>query len=447
MQNSVIETWINEVAESNPSPSLKRKRDSETDYPSPMSSPTRGPKRPLTVPIDLDATPRAPQDPNVIQFRKAASSFAENLKNAGESPSAKRRRQSPSKKHYTTASLMKLNPPIHVIQTQGLLVIPKSIRGLYTELFRIAKQASILPPNIKRIMTSEAVENLMILPHNWEQDDDPENDARIEKEHALILDILEEAEEAQTLMKGESAWNAQVHYPILKLAFSQFPSLRPETITSAQIVKDFRPRSNSLSSSASSSAASSRSSLLSGDSGTWTEPESSVHKMVDFALALIPDDTLQVTIDNFLKTQWHDTINQTACTALASRPAPLFIETKTTSGAENRSQAQLGIWVAAWYQRLRAAKSTKDSIPIPLLQVYGNVWHVIFATDEKDKITIIDQVIRIGDTASIVGMYQLLTALRVIGKWANTEFRTWIGDFLENIQIQIPSQSQEGIST
>ncbi|KAF4952804.1 hypothetical protein FGADI_6465 [Fusarium gaditjirri] len=435
MQTSVIEAWINEVAENQPSPSLKRKRDNKAEYPSPMSSPTRGPKRPLTVPVDLDATPRAPQDAHVTQFRKGAPSFAESLRNSGESPSAKRRRQSPSKKHYTTASLMKLNPPIHVIQTPGLSVIPKSIRSLYTQLYSISQQASILPPNIKRIMTPEAIEDMMVLPHNWKQDENIESDTWIRREYELIIDILEEAKEAQRLQKGESAWNAQIHYPILKLAFSQFPSLRPETITSAQIIKEFRPRSNSVSSSASSSAASSRSSLISGDSGTWTEPEFSVHKMVDFALTLIPDDTLQATIDEFLRTQWHDTINQTRYTALASRPAPLFIETKTTSGSENRSQAQLGIWVAAWYQRLRAANSTKDVIPIPLLQVYGKVWHVIFATDEKDKITLIDQTIRVGDTASIVGMYQLLTALRAIGTWADTEFRTWIGDFLEEIEM------------
>ncbi|EMT74620.1 hypothetical protein FOC4_g10000747, partial [Fusarium odoratissimum] len=109
-------------------------------------------------------------------------------------------------------------------------------------------------------------------------------------------------------------------------------------------------------------------------------------------------------IDKFLKTQWHDTLNQRAYTALASRTAPLFIETRTTSSTADRSKVRLGIWVAAWYQRL----------------------------------TLIDQAVRIGDTASIVGMYQLLTALRVIGKWADTEFCTWIGDFLANIEI--PSQ-------
>ncbi|KAH7183823.1 hypothetical protein BKA60DRAFT_602961 [Fusarium oxysporum] len=135
--------------------------------------------------------------------------------------------------------------------------------------------------------------------------------------------------------------------------------------------------------------------------------------MVNFALALIRDETLQATIDKFLKTQWHDTLNQRAYTALV----------------------RLGIWVAAWYRRLRDANSAKDPISIPLLQVLPPTVGKAYANVMQ---TLIDQAVRIGDTASIVGMYQLLTALRVIGKWADTEFCTWIGDFLANIEI--PSQ-------
>ncbi|KAJ0154352.1 Uncharacterized protein HZ326_3273 [Fusarium oxysporum f. sp. albedinis] len=77
-------------------------------------------------------------------------------------------------------------------------------------------------------------------------------------------------------------------------------------------MKEFCLKLNNLSSSGSLSAASSRSSLISDNSGTLTEPESSVHKMVNFALALIPEETLQATIDKFLKTKWHDTLNQRA---------------------------------------------------------------------------------------------------------------------------------------
>ncbi|KAF9766323.1 hypothetical protein IL306_001290 [Fusarium sp. DS 682] len=313
------------------------------------------------------------------------------LASRASSPSpSKRRRQSPSKRHTTTATLKQLDPPINVINPPDMeAALPQKAQPLYDELYLIVNKSSILPPNLKRIISSEAIKRAKVLPQMWRGDDDPEYDQRLTQEHASILDILKEATEAGNMNEGESAWNAQVHYPLLKLALSPFSSIKARTITSAQIVKDFRPKSNDsgLAGSASSSAASSRSSLLSGDTGTWTEPESSsVQRMVDFAIVLIPDETLQGTIDDFLSKQTHATINQTTYDALARRPAPVFIETKASTSMVNRSQVQLGIWTAAWFQRLRAAQSTKDPIAIPVIQVYGHVWHVLFAMDDKDKI-------------------------------------------------------------
>jgi hypothetical protein len=47
---------------------------------------------------------------------------------------------------------------------------------------------------------------------------------------------------------------------------------------------------------------------------------------------------------------------------------------------------------------------------------------------------LLDQSVRIGDTANIIGIYQLLAVLRVIGKWIDTTFRTWLSDFLDGVQ-------------
>jgi hypothetical protein len=178
----------------------------------------------------------------------------------------------------------------------------------------------------------------------WQENDDPEQDRQLRQQHVQIQDILAEAAEASTMTKGESAWNTQVHYTILKLALSPIASTRAETITNAQIIKDFRPKSQEKGwSSASSSAASSQSSFLSDDTGTWPEPESSsVHKMVDFALVLIPDDPLEEKIKGFLKKQQYFTISHTMYDALSQRPAPVFIETKTSAGVVARSHVQLG---------------------------------------------------------------------------------------------------------
>jgi hypothetical protein len=398
MHRKTIEAWLDDIVKSvsfqnNEQKSTRKRKRQDADNSgfliSPMSSP---PKRPSTVPLDLDQTPRSLNDIQNTQFRiNNASSFAADLASRASSPSpSKRRRQSPSKRHTTTATLKQLDPPIHVINPPDIeAALPQNAQPLYDELYLIVNKSSILPPNLRRIIPSEAIKRAKVLPQMWQENDNPEHDQRLAREYASILDILQEAVEAGNMNEGESAWNAQIHYPLLKIALSPFSSIKAKTITSAQIVKDFRPKSKDagLAGSASSSTASSRSSLLSGDTGTWTEPESSsVHRMVDFAIVLIPDEALQGTIDDFLSKQTHNTINQTTYDALTRRPAPIFIETKASTSMVNRSQVQLGIWTAAWFQRLRAAQSTKDPIAIPVIQVYGHVWHVLFAMDDKEKI-------------------------------------------------------------
>ncbi|KAI6750618.1 hypothetical protein HG530_014514 [Fusarium avenaceum] len=190
------------------------------------------------------------------------------------------------------------------------------------------------------------------------------------------IDILHEATEASTITKGESAWNAQVHHPILDLALKPIPAVKPETITNAQIIKEFRFISlDQTWSSASSSAASSLT------SGHISEQEASVYKMVDFALVPLPDSTLA-----FLDKADYSTMNHIMYDALSRRPAPAFIETKTSAGVVDKSHAQLGIWTAAWLMRLRAANSSQSAIGIPVIQVHGDVWTVMFAMDEGDKI-------------------------------------------------------------
>ncbi|GKU12050.1 methyltransferase type 11 [Fusarium langsethiae] len=453
MHQRAIEEWLDEVSNSgncqiDEQQSTRKRKHQDIDSSgyliSPMSSPS---KRPSTVPLDPEQTPRSLNDIQNTQFRiNDPSSFTADLTSRASSPSpSKRRRQSPSKRHTTTATLKQLDPPIHVINPPDIeAVLPQNAQPLYDELYLIINKSSIVPPNLKRIMSSEAIRRAKILQQMWQEDDDLECDQHLTQEYASILDILKEATEAGNMNEGESAWNAQVHYPLLKLALSPFSSIKARTITSAQIVKDFRPKSkdSGLGGAAESSAKSSRSSLLSSDTGIWTEPESSsVHRMVDFAIVLIPDEALQGTIDDFLSKQTHATINQTTYDALATRPAPVFIETKASNSMVSRSQVQLGIWTAAWFQRLRVAQSAKDPIAIPVIQVYGHVWHVLFAMDDKDKILILDQSIRIGDTATVVGIYQLIAALRAIGNWMNTTFQLWIGEFLEGAQTLTKLQS------
>ncbi|WAO97269.1 Hypothetical protein NCS54_01498700 [Fusarium falciforme] len=83
--------------------------------------------------------------------------------------------------------------------------------------------------------------------------------------------------------------------------------------------------------------------------GQSVKPGATLHKMVDFALVVRPEKELQNLIDTFLDKQPHTmaTINQTIYEPLRTRPAPIFIEIKTSSGNMDTANVQLGVWVAA----------------------------------------------------------------------------------------------------
>ncbi|KAK7432945.1 hypothetical protein QQZ08_000416 [Neonectria magnoliae] len=245
------------------------------------------------------------------------------------------------------------------------------------------------------------VATLQVLPFMWQTDnEEPADEGALAREYAEMLAILAEAKDATRFNKGESAWNGQVHYPLLKLALSSFP------------------------------AASSRTSLLSDDYASAEPAPASVHKMIDFALLLLPDAPLQSTINNALAKQKCNTINQTAYETLRKRPAPVFVETKVSTGNLASSNVQLAVWTAAWHERLRAIRADQRVIAIPVLQVYGNVWQVLFAIDNEDELLLLDQSMRIGDTSTITGLYQLRAALAVIAKWIDGDFKAWITKFL-----------------
>ncbi|KAI8710456.1 hypothetical protein NCS52_01562600 [Fusarium sp. LHS14.1] len=437
MHSLAIEAWVNDLveerADASPTQILKPKR---------KHSAMASPERRSGVLIDPDVTPRPRAEDQQHATTTDVSSFVATLRSSSVfSPSSpsKRRRTSPSKRYPTTASLAQLKRPIRVFNPGDMTAeLPEEDIGLYNELFAVSCKSAILPSGLKGIMGTAGITKAGILPFMWQPEDLGANDELLGREHATMADILHEAKDATNFNKGESAWNGHVHYPMLKLALSSFSSVKAETITNAQIVKDFQPGTHDgwATGSASSSAASSQSSLVS-DASSIEPVKTSVHKMVDYALLFLPDDDLQSRIDALLVRQKHRTINQTVYEALRTRPAPVFIETKASTGTVASSHVQLAIWTAAWQERLRAITTRRKLITVPVFQVYGNVWQVLFAVDNGHEMLLLDQSMRIGDTSTILGMYQLRAALAVVAKWVEKDFRDWISGFLSDA-ITIP---------
>lgn len=133
------------------------------------------------------------------------------------------------------------------------------------------------------------------------------------------------------------------------------------------------------------------------------------------------------------------TINQTMYGPVRFNPAGVSIETKAKSASDGR--AQLSVWIAAWLQQMRYLRAVsadpegnawesseiyKEPIQIkmPLIATKG-MWHLYLAADTRDKI-VVSSLFSIGDTDSLVGIYNLIKSLRILALWVKGPFREFM---------------------
>lgn len=85
------------------------------------------------------------------------------------------------------------------------------------------------------------------------------------------------------------------------------------------------------------------------------------------------------------------------------------------------------MWTALQIRRLQrlAPKSSPPNLPVVL--ALGHHWKLYFAVPDKDqsgKVKLYGPH-SIGDRESLFGVYTLLRSLRVLAKWAATDFDKW----------------------
>ncbi|KAH8713526.1 hypothetical protein HC256_006671 [Beauveria bassiana] len=281
---------------------------------------------------------------------------------------------SPTKRFLKTESLLGLAVPIQFIKKQTLgAAMPDDARPLLEALSAVEAGEALLPAVLRS--HPDFQNDPRIRRHTWSDETQPASAAAAEyaaalHNHEQLRRIVDKSIASANKHRPEADWNNLVHTPLLEHATLHMPHLEVEPITSAQIKPAFRPLLASgeqvpLPSSETSAAGSS----VSGRSGLATPIRrgaamtTSIHKMVDYALVLRPSDTLQALIDRFLGSEpWErQSINQTRYEPLRAQPAPVFIETKTTSATQDSANVQLGIWVAAWHERIRTVASKVGS--------------------------------------------------------------------------------------
>ncbi|EJP60821.1 uncharacterized protein BBA_10235 [Beauveria bassiana ARSEF 2860] len=452
MGSFVVEAWINDVAMA----------DAQPDTPSPSKCARTGYHADDEIAFfDLDKTPVRPPQMSAAagSSTRSASSFPAALASrpafsarpsseTSHSDAAPRARStSPTKRFLKTESLLGLAVPIQFIKKQTLgAAMPDDARPLLEALSAVEAGEALLPAVLRS--HPDFQNDPRIRRHTWSDETQPASAAAAEyaaalHNHEQLRRIVDKSIASANKHRSEAGWNNLVHTPLLEHATLHMPHLEVEPITSAQIMPAFRPLLASgeqvpLPSSETSAAGSS----VSGRSGLATPIRrgaamtTSVHKMVDYALVLRPSDALQALIDRFLGSEpWErQSINQTRYEPLRAQPAPVFIETKTTSATQDSANVQLGIWVAAWHERIRTVASKagieERLLTLPVIQVIGGVWSVLYVVDDGTHIRVLDDDCRIGNTNNILGIYQLQASIAALGRWVEETFTPWVTDLL-----------------
>ena len=213
----------------------------------------------------------------------------------------------------------------------------------------------------------------------------------------------------------ESAWNSEVHSSILRLALEGLWETREvwyADVTSARI---------------------SNKSLVPWNIATGAMQS----KMVDYAIVIRPSRDFkgdasqslhQRIIEKLRSEEGGESINQTAADYVRFKPIGVNIETKKGAVGEDEAHVQLGTWLTAQYSRLRQLVSieSKAKLPsLPVLSVQGHRWLLmITCIHENNRIDLVKE-LDLGSTRSIVGVYQVVAAIRRIAQWVRDDYRPW----------------------
>ncbi|KAL1614351.1 hypothetical protein SLS56_012128 [Neofusicoccum ribis] len=232
----------------------------------------------------------------------------------------------------------------------------------------------------------------------------------------LICDLRASSLECQVNQLLEAAWNAEVHSTVLRLAL-QGERRRESRVWYRDI---------------------STASILRSCLHCSPFPETS-GKKVDYAVILEPSDDLKSRIRDKVERDAGTTINHTAQAHLRYQPIVISIETKRSGEGKTQADKQLLIWVSAHITRLRqllrtSTQSGSKKIPaLPLVLVQGHDWKLYMAKvgdNASERRLDVVQEMAIGSTASILGIYTLISSLRRLAEWAEKEYRPW---FVESV--------------
>jgi hypothetical protein len=426
------EQWVceqrefNSVSSQHPSPFLDASLHGLPTPPSSQQDMSTSPKRPRADDFgspgaDVDRTPtshtsyRLPKPPSLPPPSSSTSS-SQRSRNSSTS----RRAPSPTKR---TQNLRALQTPVDFIalSDKPKTQLPIDALRLHDQVYSITIERDAFLPRHARHLICSALDRE--IKETWFLEEDRHKNeehtvSAVRAEFEALQKIQSAAQTSLSLGRSEAAWNLEVHGPLLDLSLSGNGAIAKEYIPTAQIAPAFVPPTAGAS-------------LVTS-------------KMVDFGIVLVPDQ--QSSLYELLRTTvlsepgGSQCINQTLYPPVQYHPISISVETKASASAEE-GRVQLGVWTAAWYQRMKAFRTSRSEslqaeermLTLPLLLVVEHEWKLFFACDRGDRLEIVGDM-SIGDTKSLIGLYTVVAVLRVLAKWTRNDFKDWISRFLQSCE-------------
>ncbi|KAI0115530.1 hypothetical protein GGR51DRAFT_555964 [Nemania sp. FL0031] len=230
-----------------------------------------------------------------------------------------------------------------------------------------------------------------------------------------ILDIVTATQMCTTDIHPESSWNMLVHWPIFKLALGTPDTNIPAT--SARL-KTTHTRVACVPCTAA---------RITG--------RSQRSKIVDFCIALQPDESTSVVMRELRSRNYGSTVNHTDFYPL--RDKPIALSARSTELGEDllEAQAQIGVWQSAQWSLLNSQNQSAmgkphstDSISglpfLPALFIQGSQWYFA-ATTRLGNRTLLWTQQRIGASDTVLGIFQIIRTLRHLAEWSVTVYWPW----------------------
>jgi hypothetical protein len=121
------------------------------------------------------------------------------------------------------------------------------------------------------------------------------------------------------------------------------------------------------------------------------------------------------------------------------RPITVNIEVKEPGEGKNEAMVQLAVWAAAQLEKLNTLTGELAPIGIPLVSVEGHDWRFYDTYQIEDGGMLRQRVWGngiFGNSSSILGIYKVIAAIRILAEWSNREYRAW---FKQDV-LEIPAE-------